>query len=187
MGNWQLGLSWGVGSILWLFLSFLVFSWSFLGLFFSFSFLLKQRKSIRKLYEKHKKSRRKDQEKKSAAPPLNAPAILKQLQHEPNPQGARQASAPATGREWQGGGPRRRLPQLPPVHLLQPGAAPRISRSTSAAAAAGASSAAWPRAPPSAPQAGQHEHRRGGSRRRRFGRAQNLASHCTLWTAQLVR
>ena len=45
MGNWQLGLSWGVGSILWLFLSFLVFSWSFLGLFFSFSFLLKQKKS----------------------------------------------------------------------------------------------------------------------------------------------
>jgi hypothetical protein len=42
MGNWQLGLSWGVGSILWLFLSFLVFSWSFLGLFlvFSFPFLL---------------------------------------------------------------------------------------------------------------------------------------------------
>ena len=81
MGNWQLGLSWGVGSILWLFLSFLVFSWSFLGLFFSFSFLLKYKKSIRKVYEKYKKSRRKDQEKKSAAPPLNAPAILKQLQH----------------------------------------------------------------------------------------------------------
>ena len=35
--------------VLWLFLSFLVFSWSFLGLFFSFSFLLKYKKSIRKV------------------------------------------------------------------------------------------------------------------------------------------
>ena len=42
--------------VLWLFLSFLVFSWSFLclffsfsSLFFSFSFLLKQKKSIRKV------------------------------------------------------------------------------------------------------------------------------------------
>ena len=68
MGNWQLGLSWGVGSILWLFLSFLVFSWSFLGLFFSFSFLLKYKKSIRKVYEKYKKSIRKAGEKPEKRP-----------------------------------------------------------------------------------------------------------------------
>ena len=53
-----------MGSILWLFLSFLGLVFS--CLVFSFSFLLKQKKSIRK----YKKSRKKDQEKKSAAPPV---------------------------------------------------------------------------------------------------------------------
>ena len=39
-----------------------------------------------------------------------------------------------------------------------------------------------PRAQPQLLQAGEHDHRCGGSRRRRFGRAQNVASDCTLWT-----
>ena len=69
VGNWQLGRGFHTLA----FSGFSCLFLSFLGLFFSFSFsfLLKQKKSIRKAGEKPEKSRRKDQEKKSAAPPNN--------------------------------------------------------------------------------------------------------------------